>query len=709
MKRIFKSLLIAFISLFASISTVLAAGSVNVTLSPNSTTITKGGNVVVTIKVSNITGANNDQVAGAGGFINFDSEYLQFVSYANSNNWSGSAQSKGTGKYKYITYDMGSGAVGNGSAVGVFTFKTLKSGSTTISMTEPDFSDNRSTELVATVSNATITITDPAPALDSDSKLKSLSVEGFSLSPSFNANTKAYTVSVPEGTTSVNISAAANSTKAKSVTGTGVQNLTGDTSTFTVKCTAENNSSTSYTITVNRAKHVEPTPDPEPEPTKSNDASLKALDVSGYSLSPGFNPDTTSYSMNVGSGVSGLQVTAIPNSDKATLLIEGNNNWSYGRNKIYITVTAEEGTKKTYEVNVNRESPKVKSSDKNVDFRIISSHTIEPQFSNDINDYNVTVPYDVKSLDLSVVPYDKNASVSISGNDKLTTDGINVVTIKVTAEDGSSKTIKLNVTRTEYKANTDLLDLKVKGYEIDPAFKPSKTNYKVTIPYKVTKVKVLVKAPKGAKYEITGYKNLQIGKNTVLVKVTDEKDFVKYYQVIVTRKGPFTIFGLRLIPFLIILFLFLLFLLLLLLLLLRRKKKKEEPKEEVKEEPVEQKKDESVHIDFKPEFNFNSKNGTDDDTIYSNGPMISGVDPKKLIENQETIVDAKYDIYDDVVTKDELVDALNEGIKTKNVDKLQMLLDQENLNRKKSRMKKKEAESNDDYEPAHSSDDYDEE
>ena len=168
MKRIFKSLLIAFISLFASISTVLAAGSVNVTLSPNSTTITRGSNVVVTIKVSNITGANNDKVAGAGGFINYDTEYLQFVSYANSNNWSGSASDKGSGKYKYITYDMGSGAVGNGSAVGVFTFKTLKSGTTTISMSDPDFSDNKSTELVATVSNATITITDPAPALDGD-------------------------------------------------------------------------------------------------------------------------------------------------------------------------------------------------------------------------------------------------------------------------------------------------------------------------------------------------------------------------------------------------------------------------------------------------------------------------------------------------------------------------------------------------------------
>ena len=93
--------------------------------------------------------------------------------------------------------------------------------------------------------------------------------------------------------------------------------------------------------------------------------------------------------------------------------------------------------------------------------------------------------------------------------------------------------------------------------------------------------------------------------------------------------------------------------------------------------------------------------------------MLNGMDEKKLLDNQETVVDAKYDIYDDVVTKDELVDALNEGIRTKNVDKLQMLLDQENLNRKKKRMKKREEareenESNDDdYEPEHSADNYD--
>ena len=247
-----------------------------------------------------------------------------------------------------------------------------------------------------------------------------------------------------------------------------------------------------------------------------------------------------------------------------------------------------------------------------------------------------------------------------------------------------------------------------------PIFKPSVTKYSVTVPNKVNSVKVLVKAPEGAKYTITGNKNLRTGKNVVLVKVTDAKDFVKYYEIDVTKEAKKKFLGIGLIPFLILLFLFLILLLLLLLLLRRRKRKKERrnaaliAKEESDDDTVKQ--EAPVHIDFKPEFNFNSKNGTDDDVVMSGTSMLNGIDEKKLLDNQETVVDAKYDIYDDVVTKDELVDALNEGIRTKNVDKLQMLLDQENLNRKKKRMKRKAEDSESmDYEPEHSnnSDDYD--
>ena len=562
--------------------------------------------------------------------------------------------------------------------------------------------------------SGTIKVTAP---LDSNSKLGSLSVDGYSISPSFNANTKSYSVTVPEDTSSVKVNATAASTKATLSGANTTVTLSGDTTTHTVKCTAENGTSTSYTITINRQKKADPTPTPTPTPEpakKSSDSSLKYLSVSGYSLSPSFRSGTTEYSMTVGNGVTGLYVQATPNDSKATYVISGDDHWDVGRNTITIKVTAEDGSSTTYRVYVTRESAKVKSSDKNVDFRINNPHTITPAFNNGTNTYEVVVPYDIKKLDLSVVPFDKNASVRIEGNEKFSTEEKNVVKVIVTAEDGSSKTITLNVTRSQYKANTDLLDLKVKGYKMSPKFKPSKTKYKVTVPNKVRKVKVLVKAPKGAKYKVTGYNNLQEGKNIVLVKVTDQKGFVKYYEVDVYRKEGFK----RFIPFLIILLLLLLLLLLLWLYLRRRKNKQRKLKGVVAKQKSEDNdtvnQGSPVNIEFKPEFNFGSKNGTDDDVIYSKGDMINGTDVQKLPQPKEgKVIDAEYDPYDDVVTKDELVDALNEGIRTKNVDKLQMLLDQENLNRKKDKIKKREESRKDDlddedYEPHHSTDDYDE-
>ena len=716
LKRIINSLIITFVALFAGLSSVFAAGSATMSLTGNSSVV-KGSNITLTISVDNISGSVDGKVSGIGGFINFDPEYLQYVSYAvvDTDNWGKSIKTANvaTGSLgKFAAYDS-SGETSKSGGIARVVFKALKSGSTTLSFSSAEASDKGANLLTVTTQNKTITITDPAPVLDSDSKLKSLGVTGYDLSPTFSSGTKAYNVSVPEGTSKVTITATANSTKAKSVTGTGEKDLTGDSTTFTVTCTAENNTSTSYTITVNRAKHVEPTPEPEPE-KKSSDSSLKSLGVSGYKYSPAFNPKTLEYSMTVANGISGLYVQAVPNDPKATLEIEGDSKWAVGKNTIKITVTAEDGSKTVYKVNVTREDAKKKSSDKNVDFRINNPHTITPNFSNDKNEYEVTVPNDITKLDLSVIPYDKNAKVTITGNEKFTTDGENEVKIKVTAEDGSSKTITLKVKRAEYKANTDLLDLRVKDYEMSPKFKASVTKYSVTVPYKVNSVKVIVKAPEGAKYTITGNKNLRTGKNVVLVKVTDAKDFVKYYQIDVTKEAKKKFLGIGLIPFLILLFLLLILFLLLLLLLRRRKRKKERraaliAKESSDDDVVKQ--ESPVHIDFKPEFNFNSKNGTDDDVVMSGTGMINGVDEKKLLDNQETIVDAKYDIYDDVVTKDELVDALNEGIRTKNVDKLQMLLDQENLNRKKKRMKRKaeeavEEESNN-YEDNY--DDYDEE
>ena len=709
MKKIINSLIIAFVVLFSQVSSVFAAGSCNVGLSGSSAQVTRGSTFTVTINVSNHSGVPEGKTFGFNGVVSFDSSKVEYVSTTKLNGWDGNATLKNGNTVRFMIYDSSKESGVSSGGLARITFKATANGTASFSMSGIDVSDTNGDAINPTLSGTSVEIVDPAPVLDSNSKLGSLSVEGYSISPSFNANTKSYSVTVPEGTSSVKVNATAASTKA-TLSGANVNvTLSGDTTTHTVKCTAENGTSTSYTVTINRQKKAEPTPQPQPEPAKkSSDSSLKYLSVSGYTLSPSFRSGTTEYSMTVGNGITGLYVQATPNDPKATYVVSGDDHWDVGRNTINITVTAEDGSKTTYKVYVTRESAKVKSSDKNVDFRINNAHTITPAFTNNNNNYEVTVPYDVTKLDLSVIPYDKNASVRISGNDKLSSENKNVVTITVTAEDGSSKTITLNVTRSPYKANTDLLDLKVKGYEISPKFKPSKVKYKVTVPYKVKKVKVLVKAPKDATYKITGYKNLQVGKNIVLVKVTDKKGFVKYYQIDVTRKEGFK----KYIPFLIILFLLLLLLLLLFLLLKRRRRAAMVAKEEHEDnDTVSQ--SSPVNIEFKPEFNFGSKNGTDDDVVYSSGDMLNGPDVQRLQKPKEgKVIDAEYDPYDDVVTKDELVDALNEGIRTKNVDKLQMLLDQENLNRKKEKLKKREESSkdvdDDDYEPHHSSDDYDE-
>ena len=704
MKKYLKIILPAFILLFAIFGTVKAAGSVSASFG-GSSSVTVGSTVSLNINLSNVQGSADGKVYSFGGYVTYDPEYLQYQSFTGGSGWTGTPGTANNGRIKIATVDYTlSQGVSSGS-VGTIKFKALKAGSTTVSMNTIEATDQEK-NLTVNFTGKSVTINEYVPPTpkSNNSNLSSLSVSGYSISPAFSAGTKAYSVTVPSGTSSVNIVAAVEDSKA-TLSGTGLVNLTSDSTTATVKVTAEDGSTSNYTITINREQKVTPTPTPDAK--KSSDSTLKSLSVSGYALSPGFSSGTKNYSMNVANGITGLKVTAVPNDSKAKVSISGASNWSVGNNTIKITVTAEDGSQSVYKVNVNRASAKVKSKDTNVDLVILSAHTITPNFSNNVNEYFVTVANDVEKLDLKVTPYDKNTKVKISGNDKLTVGEENKVTITVTAEDGTNKTIVLHVTRSTEKSSAELLDIKVKNHKLDPTFNPKVTTYNVDVKSNENKLDLIIKAPEGVIYEVTGNENFQIGKNVVLVKVTDKNGFEKYYQIIVNKKA-FTIFGLGLIPFLLLLGSFLLLLLLLFLIL---RKRQEKPIREVAPEPeeVEAKTESPINIDFKPEFNFNSGNGTDDDIIYSSGDLNNGTDFQSGSRGVEGMTDAAkhasgesdakqdssskeevYDIYDDVVTKDELVDAVNEGIETKDTAKLEMLLEQENLNRKKEAMKKKD-------------------
>ncbi len=88
------------------------------------------------------------------------------------------------------------------------------------------------------------------------------------------------------------------------------------------------------------------------ESSYSSDNNLASLSINGYSLNPSFNKNTTSYSLTVPNDVNSVTVSAKANDSKARVRGTGKVSLNEGNNKINIVVTAENGNKKTYTINV---------------------------------------------------------------------------------------------------------------------------------------------------------------------------------------------------------------------------------------------------------------------------------------------------------------------------------------------------------------------
>ena len=725
MKRI-KSLNILMIlallwTTFGFIIPVKAAGTATIGFGgPSSAGV--DDKITITLYISNITDANGG-VSSVGGNLTFDSSYLEYVS--------------GTGVEKPYEFQINpdadyiiagldtslkKGITGaEPTTVFTFVFKALKEGETEITMQNMKLTDKNS-KMSNTVIPKKITIgpkstptptptptpTNPStptpPAQKSnDATLKSLGVSGYTLSPSFSPNTEHYTIKVPSTASNVRIEGSANHGKA-TVAGLGNVNLTGDNTTATVTVTAEDGSKKTYTINIEKEK--------QNEPAKDGDATLKSLNVSGYTLKPGFKSNVNTYSITVKNNITGLDVNAVPNSGKANVEVSGNGNWRVGVNVITIKVTAENGNVNTYTVNVTREAkktnntstPKPKSSDNYLkDLIINSSHEISPKFNKNTSNYSVTVPYEVDKLDLTYVTDDANAKVKVNGNSNFLVGEMNTVEIEITAEDGTIRVYTLNVTRSTQNGKTDLKELTVTNGTLNPNFDPNTLEYNLKVDGKTDKLDIKAIAKDAdSKVEIIGNDNLKEGKNTVLVKVIDKNGFTKYYTINVEKEAKKnTILGLSPLQFGIISGI--IGLLLFLLLFLLWKRRKDDDKEEVKEEPAPPAPVTPI-IEVKPEFNFSSKNTSDDDIVHGNmnqdSTVTTGSDAieatRTLPAIEATYEDVEdrvpYDPYDETVTKKELIDAINEATKTKDPAKLKMLLEQDALNQKKKELRKKEEE-----------------
>ena len=268
------------------------------------------------------------------------------------------------------------------------------------------------------------------------------------LTVSGNATLQEDTVSLDNGPASVDLKV--NGTGSIKVVATSVEEMQ-DSETGTPY-------STGGTITVEGTSDSDSSNDTTTEQESSN-ANLSNLGIRPNDFS-GFKPGTTTYNVTVPEDVESVEVYATAQDSAATVSGTGSQTLAYGENTLSVVVTAEDGTIKTYTINVTREGEETNETDETEgETEIINGLSnitigdleLSPAFKKDVYEYTVQYIGENTSLDIQAVPTDPDYTVEILGNEDLK-EGENIITILVADGEGN------NVATYQLTVNKSLVD-----------------------------------------------------------------------------------------------------------------------------------------------------------------------------------------------------------------------------------------------------------
>lgn len=221
--------------------------------------------------------------------------------------------------------------------------------------------------------------------------------------------------------------------------------LTGDIIDETSTDYKAQNISKSVTVTVNKKVEQNTDNDTNNNNTtitkKSSNANISKLTLSVEGLS--FKTSQTTYNIKVGEDVDKISVNVTLASSKATYRVTGNKGLTAGNNVIKIIVTAEDGTQKTYKINVEKKG-NIEDSSAELSNLIIEDMAFNTPFSSTETEY---VGEKIKYVEkLNVLPYtvSEKATYEIIGNENLK-EGENTIIVKVTSYDETS-TVEYKIT-----------------------------------------------------------------------------------------------------------------------------------------------------------------------------------------------------------------------------------------------------------------------
>lgn len=385
------------------------------------TDVVKTEQLSCTIKgnsTTNITSISAKVIAGNN---------INFVSFTPSSAWKGDGEE---GQIELYTADD----INGNFNIGTINFKVTSlydGGTSSITIDQISFYDEDGIEESITKVNKSIRIA------SNNNDLSSLSLSNGNIYPTFNKDTVSYSTQI--NANNVTIIARASSNKATISGDIGTKNLNYGNNNFNIIVTSESGNKKTYTISIVRPNNNNNDNTPVIEDNKSNNNYLSNITLSTGNIN--FNKEILEYNVIVLYEVKDLDITAVPEDSKSKVEISGNKELKVGTNKITILVTAEDGSKREYIINVDRKNEDEKlSNNTNISKLIIDNYNIN--FNKDKLNYDLKIKYE-KKLNINVELEDSTSTYKIQGNNNLNNKSI--IKIIVTSADNSTKTYTINI------------------------------------------------------------------------------------------------------------------------------------------------------------------------------------------------------------------------------------------------------------------------
>ena len=442
---------------------------------------------------------------------NYDINGGSYVSFAKNDNYS-ELSIKNTG---FMISRKNSYSGSGYDTLGVLKIKMPSSGSASISFSNIVIMDSDRNEH-DDINDFTKTI----KVTDSNNYLKSLTVSEGNLSPSFNKSTSEYSVTnVNAGTITINAETESNTA---TISGTGTKTLKYGANQFTITVISEANVKRNYKVTVYRSDNRD----------KTN--TLSSLTIDGYNLSPNFDKNVVNYTLKVKKDVTSVKINASLESSKSSFVKNYGPrtvNLKYGENTFQIQVKSESESVKKYTIKITREDDR--SSNNYLKSLNVSAGDFK--FDKKSLNYSFSVPNETTSLVVVAVAEDSKSKIDGAKTYDLK-EGLNKITVTVTAENGSVRKYTLQVTRIvkeiKREVNNKLESLDIENYQI--SFDPENTIYNVTIDNE-TKLNINYKVQdETSSVVINGNDNLKNG-STIKLTVTGVDGSTKDYIINISK------------------------------------------------------------------------------------------------------------------------------------------------------------------------------